>query len=383
VTDLLIGAPRRRRQGARPLPAPDVADAATTFNGVYMRPNLQSNGEVPAQGSLCTCPDIWITQSPVANWATALATPASYGTDSGNQVNYYDTNYIYLRAKNNTTTAQTKTIQVYYAPSNVIQEPSRWEPNQLQTDQGNTVANIANLAPGAIGVGDQTFVWDDTQPPSDGSDHYCLIAQVNDAQNSNPAPSVDTLFDLSSLVQNNLGFGWKNLHPVWAAQPAFEYNMQLTIPQNIPSRENYTIGVAPVGWVGYYVSISVSQTDADGKPIELVKSKVVQDGAGLACPPCPLDPGFNALVSVYVTNDDHVGAPQAGAKIPLSCQYNPGPSEALEAVRRGLVDWTFTYALLLQDMLGDAPGIGPTVACPVGTYTWVLTPNQPHQEVKP
>jgi hypothetical protein len=58
-----IGYDPRIRFGARTLPRPRLtlaADASTTFNGLYMRPNFDNGGTVPATGSLCTYPDIWI-----------------------------------------------------------------------------------------------------------------------------------------------------------------------------------------------------------------------------------------------------------------------------------------------------------------------------------
>jgi hypothetical protein len=370
MADVLINVRQRRyrREQVRPLAAPRVGLDASTFSGVYMRPNLQSNGEVPAQGTLCTSPDIWVAgMTPVANWQTALATSASYTADSGNNVTLNVDNYFYLRACNGLTTAQDRTVALYYAPSNVIQEPSRWEPNVILTDQGNTAANIRALPAGAVGVGDQTFVWPRVPPPPGGADHYCLIAQVNDAQNSNPLPSVENLLDLSALVTNNLGFGWKNLNLVPYNGVAFEYSEMLTIPLNAPRRTNYSIGVAPVGWVGYYVTITCSQTDANGNPISLNTAKIVQDGAGLVVPVCPLEAGFNASINVVITNPDNRGGPAPNAKVPLSCSYAPSSStsEAAEAVRRGLVDWNFTF---IANRLRPER-ITPVLAIPIGSVT--------------
>ncbi len=380
-----LHAPRRPRTAAgRRLPPPDLPSNVPTFNGVYMRPNLQSTGTVPASGPLSSSPDIWIAGTrPVPNFQTALATQSSYATDPGNNVQEHADNYIYLRAVNGTSSPQTKTIQVYFAPSGVIQWPSYWEPNVLLTDQGNQSANIANLAPGAVGVGDQTFIWPNVPPPPAGSDHYCLIAQVNDAQNSNPAPSVDTVLDLGALIQSNLGFGWRNTNLVPGAQPSFEFSQNLTIPLNVPGIENYTISVAPVGWVGFHVSMTCSQADANGQPIVLTTTKIVQDGAGLAAPVCPLAPGFNASLNVVVTNPDGVRGPVAGAQVPLSCHYSPAArtAEAAEAVRRGLVDWAFMYSLCRAD--GGDPNIGPTVDVALGTYTWTIGLIRPRTKDQP
>jgi hypothetical protein len=372
VTELVDSGPSSQAAGAvRATPTPRIANAAATFNGVYMRPNPTSEGTVPAEGTLCTSPDIWIAGTePVNNFQTALATSESYGKESGNEVQEGRNNYIYLRAKNGTSVAQTKTIQVYYAPSGVIQWPSDWEPNVIPTDEGKEFAQIANLAPGAIGVGNEVFVWQNVQPPPPGSDHYCLIAQVNDAQNTNPPPKVDTLLNLGELIQSNLEFGWRNTRLVSRGQPSFQFTQRLKIKDNIPARENYTISVAPVGWIGFYVSFTCSKVDANGNKIELAPTKIVQDGAGLAAPVCPLEPGYEAELNVIVTNNDGVSGPQPKAKVPLSIHYTPAASsaDAAEIVRRGLVDWRFLCSLRRNQH--EEP-IEPTVALALGSFTWI------------
>jgi hypothetical protein len=137
----------------------------TPFNGVYMRPNLGNTGTVPASGTLSSCPDIWIAnQTPVLNPQTTLATAASYASSSNCNIMGAMSNYIYARAKNGTTAAQTKNVTLYYAPSGVICWPGQWKNNVIPTDQGNKTANITNLAAGAIGVADQVFQWDN--PPA-------------------------------------------------------------------------------------------------------------------------------------------------------------------------------------------------------------------------
>jgi hypothetical protein len=344
---------------------------AATFNGVYMRPNLASTGEVPAAGNLCVCPDIWVAgTSPVPNFKTALAASGSYATESGNNVAEYADNYVYLRARNGTQVAQTRTVQLYYASSGVIQWPSSWEPNVILTDVGGEYANIANLVPGVVGVGDQTFVWRNVQPPPTGN-HFCLIAQVNDAQNDNPAPQVDTLLDMGELLRSNLGFGMKNTQLVSANQPAFEFSTNLTIAGNMPVGQYYTISVAPVGWLGYEVSVTCSRTDEQGKQIVLIKTPITQDGAGLALPECPLEPGFNASLNIIVTAKGNVSAPKPGAKLPVSCHYTPGAHsvEGREAVKRGLVDWGFMHTLRRSP---DNERIEPVVAISLGSYTWLI-----------
>jgi len=159
-------ASRTRRPLIHTVPAPNFAPMAATFQGIYMRPNLSNGGAVPAAGPFCTCPDIWPAGTqPVPNFQTALATSQSYGSNPPDQITMNMDNYIYVRGLNGATANQTVTVALYYVPSGVIQWPSQWQNNVIKTDQGNTTANIANLAPGAVGVADQTFLWSNVQPP--------------------------------------------------------------------------------------------------------------------------------------------------------------------------------------------------------------------------
>src|SRR3954470_6024334 len=98
-----------RTSSAGPLvvPAPRIPADASTFNGIYMRPNRANGGAVPATGTLCGCPDIWPAATvPIATFQTSLATPASYASDSPSNIVINADNYIYLRGYNGTATAR-------------------------------------------------------------------------------------------------------------------------------------------------------------------------------------------------------------------------------------------------------------------------------------
>lgn len=210
-----------------------------------MRPNLASDGTVPAGSPYCTSPDIWVAgTSPVADFQNALATSQSYGSTSQSDIVTNRDNYIYLRGANGTGAPQSRTAQLYYAPNAVIQWPGRWENNVIQTDNGTQQANITALAPGAVGVADQPFFWQNMQPPPPGSDHYCLIAQYNDVNNSNPVPAIDTQLDMAGLIANNLGWGWRNISLVSAQAPTWSYEVNLSIPDTFPSTQEYRVLVS-------------------------------------------------------------------------------------------------------------------------------------------
>src|SRR5438045_350801 len=268
--------------GPRIVPTPRTSlDAATTFNGVYLRPNISNGGVIPAVGPVCTSPDIWIagTQA-VGNFQSALATAASYQTESSSNISLGNDNYIYARAMNGTSLAQSRSVQLYYAPSAIIQWPGQWQNNVIKTDQGNTMANIANLAAGQVGVADQTFLWPNVQPPPAGSDHYCLLAQLNDANNDNPFPPISSQLDLAALIANNLGWGCRNVTLIAGGPATFQFEVPLTIPQFMPTG-TYLLLVNSTGFLNWTTWFTCSQADANGNPIALPPTEIVVDGGFL------------------------------------------------------------------------------------------------------
>ena len=355
--------------GSQVVPAPQTNLDAATFNGVYLRPNFSNGGLVPAQGPLCTSPDIWIAGTqPVGNFQSALATAASYQTESSSNISQGNDNYIYVRALNGTSVAQSRTVQLYYAPSALILWPSQWQNNVIKTDQGNAMANISDLAAGQVGVADQTFLWPNVQPPPAGSDHYCLLAQLNDANNDNPFPSISSQLDLAALIANNLGWGCRNVTLIAGGPATFQFEAPLTIPQFMPTG-TYLLLVNSTGFLNWTTWFTCSQADANGNPIALPPTEIVVDGGFLGAPACTLAGGFDAIITLYMQSNGNSASP--GASVTLSCLYMTNPAETEEMVRRGLVDWN------LNAKLGRAldPEIAPTPVVFLGAQTWQLVPS--------
>lgn len=359
----------RAASGPRVMPAPRVALDTATFNGVYMRPNIANGGAIPALSPVCTSPDIWIGgTTPVGNFQTALATTASYQTESSSNITENSDNYIYVRGMNGTSATQTRSVQLYYSPNAVIQWPGEWQNNVIKTDQGNTTANITGLAPGQVGVADQTFLWPNVPPPSGASDHYCLFAQFNDANNDNPFPDIFTQVDMAALVMNNLAWGWRNVTLVAGGQSTYQLEVPLTIPQNMATAV-YSLLVNPTGFLNWTVWFTCSQADADGNPIQLSPTTIVQNGASYGAPSCRLAGGFNAIVTIYMQSNGNPSS--AGAKIPLTCTYQTAPHEVEHVIRHGLVDWRLMASM--REAFGER--IGPTPVVPLGSTTQQIAPS--------
>jgi hypothetical protein len=199
-----------------------------------------------------------------------------------------------------------------------------------------------------------------------------LIAQFNDAANSNPFPDITTALDLGGMITNNLGWGWKNTTYISApGGAAFAYSTPLTIPLNTVAPGNtFMVWVNPTNYIGWSVQFSCSQTDSNGKVISLGSQPVQVTANGqIIGLIVTLEPGFNALMSVTLYSNGN--SQQAGATMPLMCSYQAQGAAVHEAYARGLVDPAFTRAI--RDGMRGANhmlGVTPTAYVGLGGYTW-------------
>ncbi|HEX8349863.1 MAG TPA: hypothetical protein VF598_07865 [Hymenobacter sp.] len=362
------------------LPTPSKVQVAADDNPtqasyVYMRPNTANTGSVPSQAPVCNSPDIWVAGiAPVADFQTVLATSDSYALSSASNVVEGLTNYIYVRGMNGSGAVATQTVQLYYAPDGIIQWPSEWQGNVIKTDQGNAMANITNLAAGAVGVADQPFMWTNVAPPPAGSDHYCLFAQFNDPKNPayNPFPQISSQVDMAALVSNNLAWGWRNITLVDGSEPKWSYITALKVPAGMPSG-TYFLYVNPTGFDGWSVSFQCSQTDANGKSMNLDSTNITQDNllVGIAC---TLNAGFSAIVTINIFSNGNTAA--SGASVPLGCSYGTQPHEEEEVLALGIVDHAHTaqvQAAHANALAGDASNdVTPQYWLPLGTQTYQI-----------
>lgn len=331
----------------------------------YMRPNLNNNGNLPAAAPYNYCPDIWPVQTmPLANYKTVLASQPSYRSQPPNQVVLNETNYIYVRAFNGSSTTQTNSVTLYYSATNLIQYPGLWENNVILTDQGNNSGAIT-VAPGTVGVADATFLWVNPQPALGGVG-FGLVAQFNDPQNSNPPPPADSPINMAALIQNNLQWGWSNL--VLLNGPSdltYSFNTGITVPQGFQTGM-YALTANCVNFQGWQVSFQCSQTDSHGNPISLPVTNIINNNALVGLNNVVLAPGYNAVLSVYLYNPQNLPM-QAGANVSMQLSYiTSNAQEYDEAVAKGVVDWELTRSLATEGMplraivtLGTVTGVHP------------------------
>lgn len=283
------------------------------FENVYMRPNLENVGNVPALGTMSDSPDIWISGiEPVADYQNVLASDENYMQDCKTGVTAGMTNYIYVRAKNGGNEKMTKNVSLFYAQSNAIQWPSNWKDNRIGTDVSEMNKVMLNdIMPGEVKVGDRPFVWEKTPKP-DNDTHFCLIAQINDDQNSNPFPEIWSALDMAALVADNLQWGWRNIQTFDSGSIIkTSYSFNLTVPIDISDDIcEFRCLVSPENLKGFQIEFSCSQTDSRGNKIALEKTEIIQDHDQILGCKCYLARGYAALITVYLYNDNKQSVPK-------------------------------------------------------------------------
>lgn len=370
----------RLLRGPAVLPSVNAQGLSATYNqGIYMRPNQNNDGTVPAGSPLCSCPDIWIGGlNPVNNYQSALATATSYATQSGDSITQGGPNYLYVRGKNGTAIPRTTKVQLYGVPCAAIQWPGNWVNFAIPTDLDHPdgtppiyTSSMVNLAPGNIGVAADTFVWANPQPPTDGSSHYCLITWLNN--DSNPFPDVFTQLDMSALVTNNLQFGWRNVAMQSAQSPTIQISTQLIIPDDVTagSRE-YSLQVTNNGFAantdnnGWTFSLSCSRVDSKGNPIS-ISNTAMPEKAHFVGVRCWLEPGYSATLTLNLYRNNGPVS-QAGASMDVTpAYYSDGTQAELEeALQRGLVDFAMSHALHSAYRGGTTADIRPRAVVLLG-----------------
>lgn len=189
------------------------------YTSVLLRQNLTDLGLIPRTGGWTDSPDLIAAgTTPVGNPQSTYGSTASYATDPTQQVVENAPNYFYLRGKNLGTTATTAEARAFYAPQSLFLYPFQWLSNQMHTSQNADVSVISSIAPNAIGVTTDPFVW---VPPTTG-EHYCVVGFLSTAavpfSSQQPPAAVTSLDDLAAWIGKNGGTGWHNVQ--WSSDSA-------------------------------------------------------------------------------------------------------------------------------------------------------------------
>jgi hypothetical protein len=195
------------------------------YDSVLLRQNLNDVGSLPRTGGWTASPDI-ITAgtSPTQNPSGVYTSAASYNTDITNDIVLKATNYIYIRGKNISNTAQNANASLFWAPQSLFLYPSEWESNIIQTTRGSNTSNIGTINSNTIAVTTDPFQW----IPSGENEHCCLIGIISTDKypltSQLPPNTVTSLNDLAAWIGKTGGAGWHNVQFTDAGSPTFTHS---------------------------------------------------------------------------------------------------------------------------------------------------------------
>jgi hypothetical protein len=170
----------------------------------FVRDTLADDGSLPNTGNLNASPDIIPQQSPAdPQQVQQLFGQSTFGSDPGQQIEYGQSNYIYLRAKNPTTAAAVVTISVFWANPSTLQYPSTWQQNKIGNSQTITVPAYSVLA------APEPCIWTPLQLPTPG--HYCLITELTWAGQPPVPSSFPSLNDWWNYCRNQNTIAQRNI----------------------------------------------------------------------------------------------------------------------------------------------------------------------------
>lgn len=167
---------------------------------VYVRDNLQDEGLQPlVDGGISRSPDINHYRQQLADPATLLGSATAQDRDDlFEDVEYGQTNYVYVRVQNRGDASGDATVDVYWMQPSTLPTPASW--NLIGTIPATTVD-----------VGDfdiaGPLIWNTV--PSEG--HYCFVAVVAAPDDLAPAHgTISNIEDFRDFIRNNNNITWKN-----------------------------------------------------------------------------------------------------------------------------------------------------------------------------
>lgn len=339
--------------------------SASTYDGFFLRDNLDSEGEVPAVGPYGQCPDLIQSAAPLPDPQSALSTPASWDRSYAAQPTA-GANYYYARGLNGAPSGTFNgKLCLFSAPGELILFPSTWKNRPLRTARGAETVSVS-AASGHIGVGAEPWVlqW----PPSAPAERTFTSFVVQNT--AAPIPTISDWLEMSQLLTQQLAFGWRNtatFDPV-ANEGMMLQRMGLTIPGTLGDRGTVQLILTTQGMVGDTVSLLADKFTPERKGIALQPTAISGDGQSFGVQ-VSLDPGFACDLTLQYWNTS-TSVPAAGATITLTANYLV-PNDRLErAVAAGVLDSGYSRRVANQ------LGVGPQAVAPLGSVTFLaVTPG--------
>lgn len=336
------------------------------FNNVYLRCNLGCDGTIPEEGAHGQSPDMFSSGiEPIADFQKVLSTEESYKTLLEDKSVIKRDNYCYLRCRNNTDKTISAKAQMFYTQAGIVLWPDRWTPMKVDF-KDNTLNDIRDIAPGAIGVVERPFIWDKPKAP-DTEGHYCYIGRLSTEETPNPIPPVETPIAMSALMQTNLMYAQRNFEII-QTDPGYNgyYHTIISASKTLTKPGKYHLFFFPHDMQGWDVEITCSMTDSQGRKIGLDRTNIKSDD-DIYCGQCLLEPGFNAVVSVYIygNNIEQKGCPSSSVML----EYSVKQDEISLAKELGVYNAVRSRRLMKRAgiMNGDSG-----IVAPVGDYSVIF-----------
>jgi len=181
-----------------------------TYNGIFTRSALGQSNIVPRSGAQSNSPDIIPYGTNVPPKDAQIFFKENYNQDVGQALLGEQTNNIYLRGKNFSTTTISDDVdgkrpQLYWTKASLLSYPDKWT-ELTQTGSHQPVSMTAG--PGEIGVISEPLLW---VPDNISADHYCMIATVPSPGYDNAKPTTLKIADFASWVAKSGGVAWRNV----------------------------------------------------------------------------------------------------------------------------------------------------------------------------
>ncbi|TWP33126.1 hypothetical protein [Leekyejoonella antrihumi] len=193
------------------------------WNDLMFRHNFDDTGKYPTAGTLSSSPDVIpLGDTPVSDPNTLIGDDA-WKRDYGNSTNASESNYIYLRGMNPSTTDRSGQVSLYYSPASLLLWPTDpldpkkgWAKNPLRTSGGDKSITVTAAANNGRFVTSQGFNW---IPEPIYNDHYCVVARLVTDDNPNPLPTLGNLTDFAAYISQHPNMAWRNVVTINPSNP--------------------------------------------------------------------------------------------------------------------------------------------------------------------
>jgi len=325
------------------------------YSGIYLRNNLASQGTIPAQGPLNLCPDIIQSDSAVTDPAKEFGSQQSWGQMYGTDPTIGVANYYYVRGMNGSTSSDTGTMSLYWAPAQVFNFPSAWKGNELNTAKGHGTTPVS-AGPGKIAVGADPFLWT-PGPLTAASTYVNFVCRSVDQANPNPIPVVGSWLDLANLLANNPGTGFRNSAVVDGTAATWTHRQVLSVPGFVSSTQVQIMLLAQ-GFSGATVGLLCDTFTPSRQIIEIPPTQVAGDGivAGIMV---QLEPGYQTSLAITCWNPSGVSP---GSTLSLTITM---PIQGTD------MDFALSHGLARYQRGSREARIGPTAVATLANVTFM------------